>query len=163
MQDAQNILFNTSLGLQIDTNGIIKEVIKFMSEEPEREYMITIGTDSVLYEKTKADFITAIVVHRIGNGGRYFWRRVELDKFHTLRDRILKEALLSLDIAKEVLSKLRDLKVENFGFEIHVDVGERGETKNVIQEVVGLVRAMNYEVKTKPYSYAASSIADRHA
>ncbi|MEK7506005.1 MAG: ribonuclease H-like YkuK family protein, partial [Patescibacteria group bacterium] len=33
---------------------------------------------------------------------------------------------------------------------------------NLIQEVVGMVRANNFEAKTKPDSYAASKVADRH-
>jgi predicted RNase H-related nuclease YkuK (DUF458 family) len=32
----------------------------------------------------------------------------------------------------------------------------------VLQELVGLVRANNFEVKTKPESYAASNVADRY-
>ena len=48
-----------------------------MRAEPARKYSITIGTDSELLAGHKADFVTAIVVHRVGNGGRYFWRRIE--------------------------------------------------------------------------------------
>ena len=32
----------------------------------------------------------------------------------------------------------------------------------MIQEITGMIRANNFEVKTKPESYAASSVADRH-
>jgi hypothetical protein len=44
-----------------------------------------------------------------------------------------------------------------------VDIGEKGRTKTMIQEVVAMVRASNFEVRVKPESYAASSIADRYA
>ena len=109
-----------------------------------------------------ADFVTAIVVHRVGKGGRYFWRRFKLDKFHTLRDRILREVLTSLDLGKILVESLREFEDLNFDLEIHIDVGVNGKTKQMIQEVVGIVRANNFEAKTKPESYAASSVADRH-
>jgi len=110
----------------------------------------------------QADFVTAIVVHRVGNGGRYFWRRLEFGTFHTLRDRIIKEVMLSLEIAQEVLAELKRMKNISFDFEVHADVGENGETKAMIQEVVGMIRAYNFEPKTKPGSYAATNVADRH-
>ena len=112
--------------------------------------------------------MTAVVVYRIGNGGRYFWRRIDsvlshTTKFHTLRDRIIQEVLLSINVAKEILTELKkEPDLTNWDFEIHADVGEVGETKTLIQEVVGMIRANNFEVKTKPESYAATKVADRH-
>lgn len=171
--------FNTSLGLKLNTRQVISEIIRFMREDDKRRYKIVIGTDSERNEDNTADFVTAIVVHRVGNGGRYFWRRIdegrlaeERAKFHTLRDRIINEVLLSLEVAKEVLVILKDFGASNFSaqggsvpgwdFEIHADVGENGETKTMIAEVVGMIRAYNFEARTKPNSYGASKVADRH-
>jgi predicted RNase H-related nuclease YkuK (DUF458 family) len=141
---------------------VVRNIIDFMRMEPERHYKVTIGTDSELLAAKNADFVTAIVVHRIGNGGRYFWRRFELGKFHTLRDRMIKEVLVSLEIAEKVLSELKKSTLPHFDFEIHADIGEKGPTKAVIQEVVAMIRASNFQVKIKPESYAASNVADRH-
>ncbi|MBI4087738.1 MAG: ribonuclease H-like YkuK family protein [Candidatus Liptonbacteria bacterium] len=153
---------HSSLGLRLTVPEVVAEVIAFMRTEPLRKYKVTIGTDSELLSGNRADFVTAVVVHRIGNGGRYFWRRFELDKMHTLRDRIIREVLVSLDIAKEVLSELKKFDLPVFSFEIHADIGENGPTKQMIQEVVSIIRANNFEPKTKPESYAASNVADRH-
>lgn len=157
------LLFQSSFGLRLDVNQVVKEIFRFINAEPKYSYKIIIGTDSEqLLDKT-ADFVTAVVVHRMGNGGRYFWRRIELGKFHTLRDRVIQEVLLSLDVAKEVLIELKkEPAMANWDFEIHADIGENGETKVLIQEVVGIIRANNFEAKTKPDSYAASKVADRH-
>jgi hypothetical protein len=156
-------MFNSSLGKKLTIDEVVAEIIRFMKADPNRSYKITIGTDSEIYDKTAADFVTAIVVHRIGNGGRYFWRRADLEgKFYTLRDRIMQEVLLSLEVAKATLDSLRKFKAPHFALEIHVDVGERGESSKMIQELVGMIRANNFEAKTKPASYAASSVADRH-
>lgn len=134
-----------------------------MKADPVREYKVTIGTDSLKNQDNYADFVTAIVIHRVGNGGRYFWRRIEKNgKFHTLRDRILKEVLISLEVAKIFVETMKQSAAPRFDFEIHVDVGENGATKTMIQELVGMIRANNFQARTKPESYAASTIADRH-
>ncbi|MEE8131772.1 MAG: ribonuclease H-like YkuK family protein [Candidatus Paceibacterota bacterium] len=157
-----NDLFNSSFGLKLSAKQVVEELIRFMKADEKRYYKIIIGTDSERYNGAMADFVTAIVVHRVGNGGRYFWRRIGLTKIHTLRDRIIQEVLFSIEIAKEVLTILKDFRAPQFDFEIHVDIGENGETKSMIQEVVGMVRANNFEARTKPDSYAASKVADRH-
>ena len=158
----QKLLFNSSYGLKITPQQVAGEMINFMKADDKRTYKIFIGTDSEKINHTAADFVTAIVVHRVGNGGRYFWRRVDLDNFHTLRDRIWQEVLISLEVAKDFIQHLRGDHVPKFDFEIHIDVGENGATRTMIQELVGMVRANNFEARTKPYSCAASNVADRH-
>src|SRR3989338_8712566 len=155
--------FNNAHGTKLSPAEIVREILDFMAGAPEREYKVIIGSDSKQNGQGPADFVTAIVIHRVGNGGRYFWRRIDAAKsYHTLRDRILEEVLLSLEVARELLSALRVEHAPNFGFEIHVDIGENGPTKTMLQELVGMIRAMNFNVKTKPESYAASKVADRH-
>ena len=90
--------------------------------------------------------MTAIVAPR-GNGGRYFWR-IEHTSIHA-HDRIIKEALISLDIARGAAA-MKDASAPEFGFEIHVDVGENGPTKPIIQEVVGIIRANIRRRKRSP-------------
>lgn len=162
-----NMVFHSSVGVKFSPVQVVNEILGFMQSDPEKEYKITLGTDSLKTAGTAADFVTAIVVHRVGRGGRYFWRRVEMDKFYTLRDRITREVLISLDIAKDFLHRLESAKksgakTPKYDFEIHIDVGENGATKVMIQELVGMIRANNFEAKTKPESYAASNVADRH-
>ena len=155
--------FINSFGAQIGVKELVRELLGFMQIRPEANYKIIIGSDSESLRENGADFVTAVVVHRVGNGGRYFWRRAELGKFYTLRDRIIREVLLSIDVAKEVLEALKDESSSlKWDFGIHADVGEVGETRTLIQEVVGMIRANHFEAKTKPDSYAASKVADRH-
>jgi len=156
------LFYSSTLEVRLTPPEVVAEIIAYMRSDLARQYRVTIGTDSELASDKNADFVTAIVVHRIGNGGRYFWRRFELGKFYTLRDRMIREALISIDVAKEILTQLEKSVLPAFEFEIHVDIGVNGPTKAVIQEVVGMVRANNFQVKTKPESYAATSVADRH-
>lgn len=156
-------MFKNSFGLDIDVPSVAREIVGFLKSKPNAEYKVIIGTDSLCLPSKDADFVTAIVVYRVGNGGRYFWRRFELGKFHTLRDRILQEVLFSIETAKEILEELgKDAVLPNWSFEIHADIGEHGSTRVLIQEVVGMIRANNFEARTKPESYAASTVADKH-
>lgn len=158
-----NRLFNSSFGVRLTVEETVRAILDFMTADPHRRYKIIIGSDSERRQDATADFVTAIVVHRVGNGGRYFWRRIEETKrFHTLRDRIIEEVTTSLAIAKEFLDATKQFVMPHFDFEIHVDIGENGETRVMIQELTAMIRAMNFEAKTKPDSYAASKVADRH-
>jgi len=155
-------LFFSPSGKKFNAASVVSEIIDFMKADSKRRYRIVIGTDSLLLADKSADFVAAVVVHRVGNGGRYFWRREAFKKLPILRDRIFKEVILSLDLAKEILLDLKNSKAPDFDFEIHVDIGTNGPSSEMMQEVIGMVRAYNFEVKTKPESYAASKVADRH-
>ncbi len=163
---------NSSFGFKLTIRQVAEEIIRFMLADSRRRYKIMIGTDSERLADSRADFVTAVVIHRIGNGGRYFWRRLELGKFPTLRQRIIQEVLISLELGKEILTELKKISnplggdkktaLPDWNFEVHVDIGEFGPTKAMIQEVVGMIRANNFAAITKPESYAASKVADRH-
>jgi hypothetical protein len=157
------LLFKSSFGLDLNISQVVEEIIRFIKADNKRSYKIIIGTDSEQLANKYADFVTAVVVHRVGNGGRYFWRRIQEGKFHTLRDRIIREVIVSLNIAKEILSELKKEGANlAWEFEIHADISETGATKTLIQEVVSMIRANHFEAKTKPESYAATKVADRH-
>jgi predicted RNase H-related nuclease YkuK (DUF458 family) len=53
-------------------------------------------------------------------------------------------------------SNVADLDVE-----IHVDVGQQGETRALIREIVGMVTGSGYRARIKPESFGASSVADK--
>jgi len=151
--------FNSSDNKKLGLKQIINEVFQFIQEKPRNSYKLVIGTDS-LNSSDHSDFVTAIIILRIGNGGRFFWRRIKDKNFKSLRERIYKEVYLSLEIGQQLLKLLEKNKLYNFDLEIHVDVGQNGETRTLINEVTGLVRGCGFIVKTKPESFAASSVAD---
>jgi len=47
-------------------------------------------------------------------------------------------------------------------FEFHIDVGTKGQTKSLINEMVGMVKGLNFVPKIKPESYCASTFADKY-
>lgn len=145
----------------------VRNCIKsFMEKGPNNKYSIVIGSDSQPKEGKTIDFITALVIHRQGRGGIYFWKRKVSQKNgykHTaLRQRIYEEATLSLETANEFLEVVRKDGITKYDVEIHVDIGKIGDTREMITEVVGMIRGSGFVVKTKPESYGASKVADRH-
>lgn len=160
---------NASLGT-ISLHEVITAIQKFLEEDPHATYRLLIGTDS--HERTytasgpkQIAAVTAVVIYRIGSGGRYFWQKRTIDGIFTLRDKIYAETLISLEFAHVfvpmVHSRLNGDYPE-YDLEIHVDVGERGASREVIKEVVGIVTGHGFIAKTKPESFAASHVADRY-
>jgi len=156
-------------GKRIILPELLLEIRSFLEEDPKSAYSLVIGTDSHEKErsgnKKSINVVTAIVVHRKGYGGRYFWKRKTVSNIVTLRDKIYAETLESLDFAREfvpVLKKELNGSLPRYNLEIHVDVGERGETREMIREVIGMITGHGFVARTKPYSYAATYVADRH-
>jgi len=141
---------------------MFRHILEYVQEEPEYAYNLIIGTDSLRDEKTS--FVTAVVIHRVGKGGRYFYRKhFETGwKIENLRQRIYHETSLSLELASRIAEELAN-KGSELPIEIHLDVGDFGETRKVIKEVVGMVTGSGFMAKTKPESFGASHIADKHS
>jgi uncharacterized protein len=68
---------------------------------------------------------------------------------------------LSLETASQLSAQLATNGFSELPVEIHLDVGDRGDTKRIIREVVGMVQGSGYAAVTKPDSYGASKVADR--
>lgn len=152
---------------ELSVEKVISEIENFVNEEPRSFYRLVIGSDSqtkAINGKAEIDFVTAIVVHRRGRGARYFWKKEKrYVKVPVLRDKIYTETGMSLEIAEEFVPELRKrISPAKYDLEIHIDVGPLGPTREMIREVVGMVNGNGYVAKTKPESWGASSVADKH-
>ena len=139
-----------------------ERIAAFMDESKKDQYRVIIGSDSQIKNGGTTDFVTAIIVHRIGRGGIYFWKRIEDQKKRVLKQRILEEATMSLTTAEELMSIFKQNGISRFDFEVHVDIGKAGPTRVLISEVVAMIRGSGFTVRTKPESFGASTVADRH-
>lgn len=166
-------LFQSATHGVINVSTTIKYIKAFLEENPNAEYSLVVGTDS--HEKNGSpkenagvksiSLVTAVLVHRKGFGGKYFWKRKELGNIHNLREKIYAETLESLSFASSFIPLLRrelNGKSPNYNLEIHIDVGEHGDTRDMIKEVVGMVTGNGFVAKTKPEAYGASYVADKH-
>lgn len=142
---------------------IVREkVLEFMACSKEHVYELIIGTDSHPKNGSGAAFVAAVTIHRIGQGGIYFYRRYMWEKSLVLQARIYQEVSYSLELADELLTLLKNDGISKVDVEIHVDVGKNGKTKDYVSDVVGMIEGSGFRVKTKPYSFGASKVADRH-
>jgi hypothetical protein len=164
--------FSPSKG-NLEFKEVIKEIYNYISEQPEFFYDIVVGCDSP--SSDKPFFPIAIVILRTGAGGRFFLKKMHypdnfLKRFANInwKNRILQEVYLSCELAlslRETLEKEFGEATPTFNYQfqyIHADVGEQGKTKEMVKEVVGLIRSNGFEPRIKPQSFAASVVADRY-
>ena len=140
---------------------MFQQLVGYIRSEPDQHYHLIIGTDSLLSDDTT--FVTAVIIHRVGHGGRYFYRKFRNRKIASLRQRILFETSLSLEIAHLITAALARNGLSKLPVEIHLDVGQQGETRQIVREVVGMVSGSGYAAVIKPDAYGATKVADKHS
>jgi predicted RNase H-related nuclease YkuK (DUF458 family) len=164
--DLKSLVFFSHTHGETDVEKMINIIRDFIDESPSEIYKLVIGTDS--HEKKCVDelknatreisLVTAVVLHRKG-----FWLKQKPKEIHSLREKIKEETNASLLFALSFLPELeKTLNGQSPKLEIHLDVGSRGETREMLAEVVGMITGNGFEAKTKPDSYAASKVADKH-
>ncbi|MBI2327054.1 ribonuclease H-like YkuK family protein [Candidatus Curtissbacteria bacterium] len=196
--------FNSPTYGHLDWEDALCQMVKFVGSDVMGSYEVIIGTDSEAQNGT-VDFVSAVIVHKKGKGGIYFWGRQKVENLHSLRQRIWQEALISLSVAEKLVSDFANIGLfdgsthsintqvfdsevpqtrggrtewnrsttsltinpeqrrrADLNLEIHVDIGPNGPTREMISEIVGMIRANGFKVATKPASWGASHVADRH-
>lgn len=141
---------------------VVDKLISYRLQNLDFSYRIIIGTDSQEVKSEGTNFVTALIVHRVGAGGIYFWKKANGIVTHSLKQRILTEAVFSLELAQKLTENLVKKGLLEDNLEIHVDIGRAGPTREMISEVIGMIRASGFAVKIKPDAYGAAKVADRH-
>lgn len=164
--------FNPTRG-NLSVKEVIEEMIHYIEERPEKFYDIIVGCDSSSEEEPHFPVVVAIL--RVGEGGRFFLKKIKYPspmnkKFVNWKNRILEEVLLSCDLAlflrEDFKKKIQEANNKNLRYQfryIHADIGESGQTKDMVKELTGLIRGNGFEPKIKPEAYVASVVADRYS
>lgn len=137
-----------------------------MAHGLDRQYELSVGTDSQNFDDTK--MVRVVTLHDVGHGGIFFYDVRRMRKIMNVREKLTVETTYSLECAQQLLDAVEAFQ-KTFGFDItkyvhfsiHVDAGPNGRSRDSINEICGWVRACGYDVHTKPESYAASSIANK--
>ena len=148
---------------------MVEDLISFILEKPHFSYELVVGCDSSSGQEPL--FTLAVIIRRIGQGGRFYIQKRKLDKpFYSWKERILQEAYFSCELAldlREIIEKEKRggrLQGVDLSFEhIHADISLGGETRDMVKEVVGFIRGNGFEPKIKPESYGASVVADKYS
>ncbi|OGD88139.1 hypothetical protein A3J17_05045 [Candidatus Curtissbacteria bacterium RIFCSPLOWO2_02_FULL_40_11] len=164
--------YNSPTYGRLEWAATLKKIVWFLGRDTQGSYEIIIGTDSQGYNGKSVDFVSAIIVHKKGRGGIYFWGKYEVKHLNSLKQRIWQEAFTSLTLAQNLVDDFSKMGILNgedhtkedngLNLEIHVDIGPNGETRDLITDIVGMIRANGFKVATKPSSWGASTVADRH-
>jgi predicted RNase H-related nuclease YkuK (DUF458 family) len=139
---------------------MMTDVLEYIRGLPSSSYRIIIGSDSQVKRDTL--FITAVIVHRLGKGARYYYRKKFQRKIKSLRQKIFYETALSLEVGGMINKFFAERGNDEMLVEIHIDVGTAGDTKDLIREVVGMVTGSGFRARIKPDAFGASSVADKH-
>jgi len=155
------MLFTSPSKGQVTFHKMFEDLVSYTNEYPDESYKLIIGTDSHSLLNESVIFVTAVVVHRIGKGGRFYYHKQKTCYMESLRQRIYYETFLSLEVATRMTEQLAQNGNCQLNVEIHLDVGEKGQTRDIIKEVVGMVIGSGYQACIKPDSFGATTVADR--
>lgn len=153
--------FNSPTFGELSYSEVINKIAGYIKEETDSVYKVIVGTDS--QAKTgDADFVNAIIVHRLGKGGIYFWRRQKLSNQHSMQERIARETQISLETAWQIRDDFQHNGLSAYEPEVHIDVGMDGLSRDMVKWVTGMILGSGFVYKIKPESFAASTVADRY-
>ena len=134
-------------------NAIIKE------QEAGHRLKICVGSDSQAY-KSHVEYATVIVVLREGKGGFMFMRNNKGTKKISIKERMLREVTMSVEVAYAICDILDKYNVE---LEVHADINTdpKFESNVALKDAMGYILGMGFVFKAKPYAFASSSCADK--
>jgi predicted RNase H-related nuclease YkuK (DUF458 family) len=118
---------------------------------------IDIGTDSLVAGR-HSHFVTVVAMLNPGKGGRAIFRREVRPRIESLRERLLREVWLSVDLGLE----LNALIPASIDLTIHVDANPVPihRSSHYVQELTAMVVSQGFRVALKPAAWAATHAAD---
>jgi predicted RNase H-related nuclease YkuK (DUF458 family) len=127
-----------------------------------REDFFLIGTDSQNYSKNSVcKFTSVLIAYHMGRGGSIIMNtdKVPFMDKSRLRQRLLLEAMRSLEVAWYLDSRINDKSI----IQVHLDVNPnlKWRSSQYKEELVGLVCSQGFPCIIKPDSFAASKVADK--
>jgi len=154
------MIFHSPTRGVMDLEEVFHDIMSFVRAQPQAVHKLIIGTD--YQARSEVTFVTAVVIHRLGKGARYYYHREVHRRLPSLRQRILLETSLSLGVASHLTEMLSRRGQQGFDIEIHLDIGQNGATRELIREIVGMVSGSGFDAKIKPDSFGASTVADKY-
>jgi predicted RNase H-related nuclease YkuK (DUF458 family) len=134
----------------------IEDVLGFVRDNAGEGQSVHLGTDS-LQLRRMTRFVTVVAILTPGRGGRAAYTRDSVPRIASLRQRLMHEVWLSVDLG------LRLHPVVPGELTVHIDANPvvTHRSSAYVQELVGLVVSQGFRAQVKPGSWAASHAADR--
>lgn len=136
---------------------VVTDAEVFLKEETIGE--VHIGTDSI-QSKRWTQFVTVVAVVGSDAGrarNRAIYRRLVVPRIKSLRERLLREVWLSVELGLSLNESLGERAVT-----IHIDANQdvKHESSKYVQELVGLAAGTGFKHQIKPNAWCATTIAD---
>ncbi|WBW95645.1 ribonuclease H-like YkuK family protein [Oceanirhabdus sp. W0125-5] len=144
---------------EIDFKEVCNKIKLYTEKDIQSDYVISVGTDSQSFNGITR-MVSVITVIRKTKGGIFFYDITNLKKIYDLRQKLFTETQYSLDLAIKVMEFIKKSKI-NACLEVHIDIGNDGDTNSLIKEIKGWVVGLGFKFCMKPDSYTSSTIADK--
>lgn len=120
---------------------------------------VCIGTDSQVKQGT-TEFATVIVFLRECAGGFMYINQERTRDEMSLKERLLKEVAMSIDIAYRLCDLLDQYGIE---LEVHADINTDPQFKSnsALSEAMGYILSMGFIFRAKPDAFASSACANK--
>jgi predicted RNase H-related nuclease YkuK (DUF458 family) len=134
--------------------GDIREKLRTYGHN--KRYTLHIGTDTKPHTDCTT-LITTICFREKAKGALVFYQKRKINTFNNVLDRLLHEAVVSLEVAESVRDFTPMLPT------IHADVnpGPNNLSNRVTDAIIGMIKGMGYPILVKPEAWAAD-IADMY-
>lgn len=121
--------------------------------DPERR--LHVGTDALSRAGTTV-YVTVVTVLDPRGGGRVFYFRERTPQARSLAEKLFAEVTRSIEVAEQLNDRFTNPIV------VHVDanVDERHRSSRYVKALAGMVVGYGYDVRVKPDSWCASTVAD---
>jgi len=120
---------------------------------------VCIGTDSQV-KGNITEYATVIVFVRQKKGGFMFIHQERRKNLTSLKERMITEVAMSVDIAYKLCDLLDKHEVD---LEVHADINTNPqfESNSALKEATGYILGMGFCFKAKPEAFASSYCADK--
>ena len=140
---------------------IYEEISRVLQREAAEghELKVCIGTDSQV-KAGVTGFATVIVFLRKRKGGFMYIRSETTRQRMTIKERMLTEVRMSIDVAYELCNLFSRYRVD---MEVHADINTNPQFKSndALAEAMGYILGMGFAFKAKPDAFASSSCANK--
>jgi predicted RNase H-related nuclease YkuK (DUF458 family) len=134
----------------------IADIREFVREAARDGQSVHLGSDSRQASR-HTQFVTVVAILTPGKGGRAAYARTVVPRIASLRERLLREVWLSVELGLTLTD------VVSGELSVHIDANPvvTHRSNRYVQELVGLVVSQGFRAAIKPDSWAATHAADR--
>lgn len=159
------LFYSETQNKKISLDEVAVSVYNYICEDESATYHIFAGADSQR-DKGRTCYVTVISITRDGNGGINFVNKNVLKERITMKQRIWKEATDALFTFQQLIEKLDEKGINGLNApiehdQIHIDIGENGKSRELINEITGMIEAYGFKAVIKPDAFVAQCIANK--